>query len=624
MKTIYLFIVLTNLFSHAHGQTTPFRSGRQSYVADSSAISALTQRTTAEETPPVVAESAEPIIHFRHGSETLYGALNDNKASLASIHSIIAEKRPQIEDGSGHIRLTALMPSDQRGNLAALNLASIRASVIRTYLKNNHPSLSDIHFTFLIDPNGKENAIRVEFVPGVVSDATQSDIWYSLSRNHPEKIEYAMSHYKRIPFSDGSELFEATGMDFDVTDPILDKTVTTKIVGMTDEKVSVTIYYRWDKDNLDKTYLNNAETLVKIDSLLTSEESQYIDSLVVVAYASPEGIPAYNHALSQRRANTIKQYILENYPQYKYDQIITIARGENWEGFRRMAVGDPNLPMKEQVLAIIDNPNLDDVQRQSMITRLDGGRLYKNYILPNYYRYLRLGASLFVIYTPGTPVEIDFEPIHVEISEPIFIPSVIEPIITIDTVRSYPIALRTNLLYDALGALNIGIELPYGRGKNWSFIADIAYAYWRSPKNLYALQTLEYGLENRYWFGVSQKKRDRKANWAQPLKGFYVGIYGKYWQRYDAQWIDGVQGDVSWSAGLTAGYTIPLSNSLSFDFGIGAGWVSTSEYRHYHQPEYDENGQYHLMWQETGRWSGLSLTKVRFALVWLIQTTKTQ
>lgn len=563
------------------------------------------------------------IIDFRHGSEILYGALHENKAALASIRATIDEKRKQIVGRDGHIRLTALIPSEQRGNLAALNLASIRASVVRKYLKDNYSFLSDSCFTFLIDPNGKDNAIRVEFIPNTVTDASQSDIWYSLAKNHPEKVEYAMSHYKRIPFLDDSELFETRGMDFDAIDPILDKTVTTKIVGMTDEKVSVTIYYRWDKDNLDKTYLNNTETLILIDSLLTNEDSKYIDSLVIVAYASPEGRPAYNQDLSQRRANTIKQYILDNYPAYKESQIITSARGENWEGFRRMAIADPNLRMKEQVLAIIDNPNIDDIQRQSMIALLDGGRLYKNYILPNYYRYLRLGASLFVIYTPGKPVEIDMEPINVEIAEPVFTPASTPALIT-DTIRGYPIALRTNLLYDAVGALNIGIELPYGRNKNWSFIADIAYAYWRSPKNLYALQTLEYGIENRYWFGVSPKRKEQKTNWAQPLKGFYAGVYGKYWQRYDAQWIDGVQGDASWSAGLTAGYAIPLSRSLSFDFGIGAGWVSTSEYRHYHQPEYDENGKHHLMWQETGRWSGLSLTKVRFALVWLIQTSRTQ
>lgn len=559
-------------------------------------------------------------ILFRHGSETLYGGLSENKSALASTRSMIVEKCQQLISSMGHIRLTALIPIEQRGNLAVLNLASIRASIVRKYLINNYSFLSDSSFTFFIEPDDKDNAIRVEFVPDAITNPEQSDIWYSLSKNYPEKVEFAMSHYKRIPFLDGSELFETPGMDFDAIDPILDKTATTNRVGMIDEKVSVTIYYRWDKDNLDKTYLNNTKALVQIDSLLTNEESQYIDSVVIVAYASPEGRPEYNKTLSQRRANTVKQYILANYPQYRDNQIVTIARGENWDGFRRMAVADPDLLMKEQVLAIIDKPDTNDEQRQSMIAQLDGGRLYKNYILPNYYRYLRLGASLFVIYTPGKVIEIDFNPINIEIIEPVF--PVIEPQIMMGTIHSYPIALRTNLLYDAVGAINLGVELPYGRNKNWSLITDVAYAYWRSPKNLYALQTLEYGIENRYWLGVNQRLIEQKENWAQTLKGWYVGLYGKYWQRYDIQWIDGVQGDASWSAGITAGYAIPINRSLSFDFGIGAGWVSTSEYRHYHQPEYDENGKYYLMWQETGIWSGLSLTKVRFALVWTIQTSK--
>lgn len=584
IKQAFLFILLVGTFAYAQGQT----------------------------------------ISFRPGSEVLYGAYGDNAQALANMKSLMGQYHAEIGLNQGHVQIVSVIPFSEKGNIAAINFASIRGAVVRQWLKDNFSWLSDSHFTFYISPDGNRNAAEVSFVPIPVEDKHQGDLFFSLSKGYPEKVDYAVARYKRVPFLDGSAMFERTGMDFRIIDPTLDPTQTKRIEGAIDERIVVTIYYRWDKDNLDKTYLTNTKTLHQIDSILNLKSADYIDSLKIVAYASPEGHPDYNKRLSERRANTLKNYLLATYPRIKEFQITTEARGENWEGFRRMAEADSKLPMREQVLTIINNPNITDLQRQDQIAKLDGGKIYKNYILPNYYRYLRSGASLFVLYNPGMPVDIDFEPIPVVVIEPELAP---EPVIIIpelvvwDTITRYPIALRTNMLYDAIGAANLGIELPFGKKKNWSWIIDGAYAYWRSPKNRYALQTLEYGTELRYWLGANDRKKQRNENWAKPLKGFNVGAYGRYWQRYDVQWIDGIQGDGTWSAGLTAGYAFPIGKQLSFEASVGGGWLSTLEYRHYHQPEYDANGKYHLMWQQTGSWSGLTLTKVRFSLVWLIQRT---
>ncbi|CDN31943.1 Immunoreactive 53 kDa antigen PG123 [Mucinivorans hirudinis] len=564
-------------------------------------------------------------IDFRYGSETLYAAYGDNKRVLAALKSDIINNRTLISEHKQHIRIVSVIPASEKGNIAAINFASIRGAVVRQWLRDQFSWLLESDFSFYISAVSDRNAVEVSLINSPIEDKHQSDIFFSLAKGYPEKVDYAVARYKRVPFLDGSQMFEQTGMDFSIIDPALDPTLTKKIEGAIDEQIVVTIYYRWDKDNLDKTYLTNTQTLSQIDSLLHLKSADYIDSLRIVAYASPEGPPDYNKRLSERRANTLKNYLLSTYPRLREDQIITVAKGENWDGFRRMALADPKLPMKEQVLSIIDNPNITDLQRQAQIAKMDGGRLYKNYILPNYYRYLRTGASLFVVYNPGKPVDIDFEPIEVTIIEPepeliVIVEPEPEPEPEPELITKYPIALRTNLLYDALGAANLGIEVPIG--EHFSVIGDFAYSYWRSSKNLYALQTLEYGIEGRYWFGVSERREGANANWAKPLKGWNVGVYGRYWQRYDAQWIDGVQGDGTWSVGLTAGYAFPIGKQLSFEAGIGAGWLSTTEYRHYHQPEYDKEGKYHLMWQQTGNWRGLSITKVRFSLVWLIEYQK--
>lgn len=391
------------------------------------------------------------------------------------------------------------------------------------------------------------------------------------------------------------------------------------------------LYFRVNKSNIDSTYMNNAAVLEQMNRIISEQNMVHIDSLIISAYASPEAPSAYNKRLSEQRSNAVKSYFLKRFALLDPDIVHAYGHGENWEGLRELAEEDTELPMQEEVLRII-NSDIHEDARELKLKALQGGAVYR-YIFKNFYPRLRLGASLKVMLAETAPEELlsliygpqpKLLPVRIDTLKTILPIVIIKPLEPLKTDTCYPIAFRTNLLYDAIGALNIGVELPYGKKKNWSLIVDMAYSFWRSPKNRHAFQTLEYGLENRYWFGVKEERKASKPNWNQPLKGFYVGVYGNYWQRYDVQFIDGYQGDNSWSAGLTAGYALPLNQHLSFDFGIGAGWFSTSEYRHYHQPEYNEQGKYHLMWQETGNWRGLSLTKLRVALVWIMQTTKTQ
>lgn len=402
------------------------------------------------------------------------------------------------------------------------------------------------------------------------------------------------------------------------------------IVNMTTIIPDFIIYFRLDKSKIDPSYMNNAAVLDQISHIVTERNLTYIDSLIISAYASPEAPSAYNKRLSERRANAVRDYFLKKFPLLKPDIVHAYGHGENWDRLRQLVVADSLLPQKNEVLRIIDS-NLSQDQREVKLKALHGGAIYR-YIYKNFYPHLRLGTSLNVMLAQVAPEYLrssiyghTIEPLtpHIEPLK-IFLQPITIRSVEYKKIYNYPLAFKTNLLYDAVGALNIGIEVPFGKKKNWSLIADVAYSYWRSTKNLYALQTLEYGLESRYWFGVKEELKIRKPNWAQPLKGFYMGIYGRYWQRYDVQFIDGYQGDGSWSAGITAGYVMPLNRSLSLDFGVGGGWFSTSQYRHYHQPEYDENGSGHLMWQQTGKWSGLMLTKVQVSLVWIIRTSKTQ
>ncbi|MDR2584647.1 MAG: DUF3575 domain-containing protein [Prevotellaceae bacterium] len=181
-----------------------------------------------------------------------------------------------------------------------------------------------------------------------------------------------------------------------------------------------------------------------------------------------------------------------------------------------------------------------------------------------------------------------------------------DPLVSVQTDTALlDVALKTNLLFDAAGAPNIGIEKLIF--KQFSLFADVAYSYWRI-NNLFALQTIQTGIGAKYWFDPSEC----------PLTGWNVGIYGLFCGRYDVQWKDGYQGDGFWSGGMSGGYSLPLSKCLNLEFSLAAGYFYTPEVRHYHRPQ-----KGHLLWEETRTHVGrFSLTKMQVNIVWFISKKK--
>ena len=169
--------------------------------------------------------------------------------------------------------------------------------------------------------------------------------------------------------------------------------------------------------------------------------------------------------------------------------------------------------------------------------------------------------------------------------------------------RVYPFALKTNLLYDLIGAPNLSLEVPVG--EKFSIAAGMTYAYWRI-NNLYALQTYHGDIEGKYWFSSSNRL----------LTGWNVGVYASLGGRYDVQWKSGLQGDKFWTFGVVGGYSLPLSGAFNLDFSLAAGYIGTPEVRRYKRPQ-----EGHLIWKETRYNTGLfSIAKACVSLVWLLET----
>lgn len=570
----------------------------------------------------------EHLIEFSSGSDLLNNRYSNNSKEITVIKQLMTQYKDIIFTGNGHIRLVAPVGGDKKDDLATINLAALRAIAVRNFLRKDFRVFTNWNFTFYLDDTRPyNNTIEVLYMPYAIPASVSPVIYCTDKQSSLSTIKQTLSNYGQLPYLNTAPLFSdetTTRAHFDkINATATNPTDVEPTAGEPNpEKLLIAIHYRWDRDNLDSLYLSNPENLHLLDSVLNSINSMYIDTLTIVAYASPEGNPTYNKRLSERRAKTIKNYIISRYKTITPERIITEARGENWKGLRNFVINDSLLPSRSEVLKIIDSP-LPSLQKQNSLTKLNGGATYYRYILPNYYRYLRNGASVLITYSPDLPQELPAIPEPEIALFPVAKPMLTgapQPIREPLPVVRYPIALKTNLLFDVVGAVNIGVEVPVK--KHFSFIADFAYSYWRSPKNLYALQTLQGGVEGRYWFGVNEKKKQSNPEWAKPLRGWNIGAYGMYCSRYDVQWKEGYQGDGFWSSGVTAGYAMPIARNLSLEFSLAAGYIHTPEYRHYHRPEYDANGKYHLMWQETGSYGTFTLTKVRISLVWVIRTEK--
>lgn len=418
--------------------------------------------------------------------------------------------------------------------------------------------------------------------------------------------------------------------DYNTIDSDSDPTKITILSSVVEDTIHISLYFRWDKENIDPTYMTNSQTLHTLDSVMNLRSAEYIDTIKIMAFASPEGPTAYNQQLSERRASSFRQYLLNRYPQCRLFSVLAEGKGENWEGLRSLAEADHNLPGRAEILAIIDNQNLTLAQREARIVDLDGGTIYRDYIYPKYYPKLRSGASLFVVYNPMMPTDIDSEPVEnivVDIpSEPeaevVFNQTLIAEEVEIGYRYIRPFALKTNLLFDLVTLFNIELEVPIG--KHFSLLGEWTFPFWGGLGNRggvapvpvysekYTLQMLSGGLEVRYWFPRGERLTQKAQRWGDynALSGWFVGVYAGMGV-YDFQFGgDGVQGERFLAAGVSGGFAHPIGKYLHLEYSLGVGYLQT-EYKHYTPMDG------HKVYEYDGRYTWFGPTKAKVSLVWM-------
>lgn len=329
----------------------------------------------------------------------------------------------------------------------------------------------------------------------------------------------------------------------------------------------------------------------------------------IVGSASPEGSVVFNRWLSEHRAAQLMKQLGDfGVPD---NQIAFEFLGRNWRGLLERVRKDENVPSQQETAALIESI-IAQVEGHAFmqgdpLTQLKsfkGGEPYR-YMYREIFPDLR--ASWLTIWWD---VNHDFDTVALGLpavaSDAFAMPQPADMMAIgigeAKRCRPFYLGIKTNMLFDAMVIPNLGFDVYLG--KNWSLNGNWMYTWFKSDRHHRYWRTYGGDLEVRYWFG--------KAAHQKPLTGHHVGVYGGI-VTYDFEWGGrGYLGD-KWSyfAGVSYGYSLPVSKRLNIDFVLGVGYLG-GEYK-----EYVPDGDCYV-WQTTKQRHWIGPTKAEISLVWLI------
>lgn len=433
-------------------------------------------------------------------------------------------------------------------------------------------------------------------------------------------------------------------------------------VAVSGTKDSPVVHYRLRSSELDNEYLSNAQSLMVVRELLAGRSADEVESIDIVSTSSIEGPVAVNNSYAQKRGEALRNYIVSVYPELA-GKINVRNAGETWEEFRKAVEADPVLTeeSRSEILSIIVSNTAPDSKEARIRKMPEWDHLFED-ILPGT-RFAKLSAKFkeqsaepaqtvepaqpaepvsdktdsTVVAIPDvvadTDIKVDDE--QVTVYDPALkvdegktdIPAVAQTVASKDSTvtdnqvtekafeRRPLLAASTNLLFDAVTALNVSVAVPIG--KSWSVRAEYINPWWVWDHNTRALEIQHLSFGARYYprgtflgmnFGDPASKR--------VLTGWYLeGMFGT--GKYDLEpYRRGWQGE-EWMLQLGGGYSFRLGDHWSLDLGIGFGPMQTG-YRYYESNKDDTK----LIYKYSGRYSWLGPTNVRASLTYLFYYKK--
>ena len=182
--------------------------------------------------------------------------------------------------------------------------------------------------------------------------------------------------------------------------------------------------------------------------------------------------------------------------------------------------------------------------------------------------------------------------------------------LALEPEKPFYMAVKTNMLYDALLVPNVGVEFYLGR--DWSVAANWMYAWWKKDRRHWYWRAYGGDVAVRKWLGRQAKEK--------PLTGHHLGLYGQV-LTYDFEtghrgYMGGEPGGTlfdraSLAGGIEYGYSLPVARRLNIDFCAGVGYLGGKYYEYVPMDDC-------YVWQSTKMRRYFGPTKVEVSLVWLL------
>ena len=334
------------------------------------------------------------------------------------------------------------------------------------------------------------------------------------------------------------------------------------------ERREFAIHYRFDRIDVDSSYMDNAAAIDTIRFCLT--HSVHIDSITVYAWASPEGGYPHNKWLSEKRAAAAKELLLSlaaDTTKLNEGKIKISPLAENWPGLLELVEKDYRRPNRERLLRILRAEGIGEETRKWRIKNLDDGYTW-NYLKRHYMKQLRSATWVCVWTSVGAIAPLP------ELRDSLRAPqSGLGRTVEAESrpVSELSFAVKTNLPADLVTAVNLGVEVPLG--EDFSVNAHFTFPWWTAGPygNKYALQLLDAEGELRWWFAPGEER----------LEGHYLALQGSG-GKFDLQWGRdiGCYQCYNWGVGLSYGYSMSLGEHWNLEFALTLGYLAI-DYQHY-------------------------------------------
>jgi len=336
--------------------------------------------------------------------------------------------------------------------------------------------------------------------------------------------------------------------------------------------LTFTIHFRLGKSNVDTSYLNNAHEFAEmLRSMACANELYGIDSISILATASPEGSAAFNKKLINARAGSIGQYIDKNLPAISFSPLSPCrVEVKTWNDVREKVEADPQVPMRSEVLKILDS-NVSEAEKESKLLQLGGNRTIFSYLSYHILRYMRQAVVVVSCSEEELPLPVVAPRPLVEKQFPMKSTPLPAPELYL-SFRPEPEPLRCPLRIKTNGALLLMTVINFGAevclGEKTSLDLPLIYNPVTINRN-WKFRALFFQPELRYWF--SKKKYGHFVGLHSGLGWYNIAFFSDY--RYQ----DKRGRTPIWNAGLSYGYAVPLTKDKKFglEFTVGAGYNYT-------------------------------------------------